>query len=595
VSKRIVWIVTEPVSELSFSICVFISTFADAAETSTKLYPYRRATGANSFHGSAYEFYRGDSLNAYQWNATTKAPYKSNEFGGSFGAHIQEAKNYVSRTWRNDGIMMTRKLICRCWLVCALAVIGSALLPAQDRTESSSLEFHSSNAALNASFAWAKQQALAYTHSGSDSIGAWYEAALPGRNAFCMRDVSHQTQGAAALGLFAANHNMLDRFALSVAPSRNWAGYWEIDSKGQPSTADYLSDDDFWFNLPANFDVLDAIVRMWRWTGDDSYRNDPRLQEFFRKTLTDYMTQWQLQPETILTRPRIANRRLREGKFVDARGIPSYSEGQKDFNLGVDLLAVEYRAIRSYQEIAASPADKQLAEKLQKTANEIQHILETVAWSPEHGHFNGVIQQGSRGYGSADTMVLDFDAVQDEEHLRGALDYVTNPAYWKTINIEEESYTPLTLFRYGRSEAAYQVLLDLSDPAKPRREYPEVSYAVVAGLVSGAMGVEPGHMDADYDLQSLARPQSKHDEQSLTSLPIRGNVLDLVQRGDTMQQLINHKGRAIRWRAEFPDVEQQLMVNGKSVHAENGTLPGGRQISWTIVVVPPDASVTVIR
>ena len=490
---------------------------------------------------------------------------------------------------------MARRFICKCWLVCALAVIGSATLAAQDRTDISSLEFHSSNAALNATFAWAKQQALSYTRPGSDSIGPWYEAALPGRNAFCMRDVSHQAQGAAALGLFAANRNMLDRFAFSAARSRNWAGYWEIDGMGKPSSADYLSDDDFWFNLPANFDVLDAVVRMWRWTGDDAYRDDPRLREFFRKTLTDYMTQWQLQPETILTRPRIANRRLKEGKFVDARGIPSYSEGRKDFNVGTDLLAAEYRAIRSYQEIAASPADKQLAERLQKTADAIQHILETVAWSREQGHFNGVIQEGSRGYGSADTMVLYFGAVKDEERMRGALDYVANPAYWKTINIEEESYAPLVLFRYGRSDTAYHVLLDLSDPAKPRREYPEVSYAVVAGLVSGAMGVEPAGIDAAYNVQSLPQPMNKDDEQSLTSLPIGGNVLDLVQRGDTTQHLTNRKGPAVRWKAEFPGVEQQLVANGRTVNAAHEILPGGRQISWTIVVVSTGASVTVSR
>jgi hypothetical protein len=490
---------------------------------------------------------------------------------------------------------MVRRFIGKAWLICALAVIGSELMHAQDRPDISSLAFHSSNAALNASFAWAKQQALAYTHARGDSIGPWYEAALPGRNAFCMRDVSHQTQGAAALGLFAANRNMLGRFALSAAPSRNWAGYWEIDGMGQPSAADFLSNDDFWFNLPANFDVLDAIVRMWQWTGDNSYRNDPRLQEFFRKTLTDYLVQWQLQPNTILSRPRIANRRLKEGKFVDARGIPSYSEGRKDFNVGVDLLAAEYRAIRSYQEIAASPADRQLAEKLQKAADAIQHLLETVAWSREQGHFNGVIQQGSHGYGSADTMVLYFGAVKDEGHLRGALDYVANPAYWKTINIEEESYAPLVLFRYGRSDVAYRVLLDLSDPAKPRREYPEVSYAVVAGLVSGAMGVEPARNGAGYDVQSLPQPMNKSDEQALASLPIGQNVLDLVQHGDTMQRLTNRKGAAIRWRAAFPGIEQQLMVNGKSVHVEHETLRGGRQISSTIVVVSPGASVAVSR
>ena len=45
-------------------------------------------SGTNSLHGSAYEFYRGDALNAYQWRATTKAPYRANQFGGSFGGPI---------------------------------------------------------------------------------------------------------------------------------------------------------------------------------------------------------------------------------------------------------------------------------------------------------------------------------------------------------------------------------------------------------------------------------------------------------------------------------------------------------------------------
>jgi hypothetical protein len=491
--------------------------------------------------------------------------------------------------------MTASRFICGSWLAFALTASGVAPVELRDTRVTSTLEFHSSNAELNASFEWARQQALDYAHTGSDSIGPWYEAALPGRNAFCMRDVSHQTQGAAALGLFAANRNMLDLFAQSAAPSRNWAGYWEIESKGQASTADYRSDDDFWFNLPANFDVLDAIVRMWRWTGDDAYRNDPRVQMFFRKTLTDYMTQWQLQPDTILTRPRIANRRLEKGQFVDARGIPSYTEGPKDFVFGTDLLAAEYRAIRSYQEIATKPADKQLAVNLQKTGDTIQHILETVAWSREHGHFNGVIQQGLVGYGSADTMVLYYDAVKDQEHLRGALDYVANPAYWKTINIEEESYIPLVLFRYGHGDTAYRVLLDLSDPAKPRREYPEVSYAVVAALVSGAMGIEPAHAGAMYDIRSLPQPMRMEDDLSLAALPFRDNVLDLTQHGDTTQRLTNRKGTPIRWKAEFSSTVPRLMVDGKPVAAEHETLAGGGQGSWTVVVVSPGASITVSR
>jgi len=51
-------------------------------------------SGSNSFHGSGYEFYRGDSLNAYQWRATTKAPYRSNQFGGSIGGPIVRNKAF---------------------------------------------------------------------------------------------------------------------------------------------------------------------------------------------------------------------------------------------------------------------------------------------------------------------------------------------------------------------------------------------------------------------------------------------------------------------------------------------------------------------
>jgi hypothetical protein len=491
--------------------------------------------------------------------------------------------------------MRIKTIVRLCWIVCLLPLAWTIPGWSQESTPLSSLEFHSSNASLNASFLWAKQQALAYARSGSGSIGPWYEAALPGRNAFCMRDVSHQTGGAAALGLFAANRNMLNRFATSAAPSRNWAGYWEIDGNGMPSTADYRSDDDFWFNLPANFDVLDAIVRMWRWTGDDIYKSDPRLKLFFRKTLTDYIAQWQLQPEAILTRPRIANQRLAGGQFIASRGIPSYIEGPKNFVLGTDLLAAEYRAIRSYQEIAVEPEDKQLAARMQKAADAIQHILETAGWSPQEGHFHGVIQQDLHGFGSADTFILYFDAAKDPSHVRGALDYVANPAYWQTINIEEESYLPTVLFRYARPAVAYRVLLDLSAPGKPRREYPEVSYGVIAALISGAMGIEPAHAADAFDVQTLPQPMAKADNLSVASLHIKSNILDITHTGETRTQFINRQGPAIRWKAQFVGTEEMLRVNDRWEHAEHGSLPGGTPISWIIVTVPPAGSVTVSR
>ena len=50
------------------------------------------------------------------------------------------------------------------------------------------MSFSSSDKDLEQTFYWAKKMALSYAHDGSDPVGHWYEAALPGRNAFCMRD-----------------------------------------------------------------------------------------------------------------------------------------------------------------------------------------------------------------------------------------------------------------------------------------------------------------------------------------------------------------------------------------------------------------------
>lgn len=103
---------------------------------------------------------------------------------------------------------------------------------AQAVTPISSLQLESSDKKLVQAFQWAKSQALAYAHDGSDPVGPWYEAALPGRDSFCMRDVSHQTTGAAALGLYPENRNMLERFAAAVSPGRDWAGSGKLISLG---------------------------------------------------------------------------------------------------------------------------------------------------------------------------------------------------------------------------------------------------------------------------------------------------------------------------------------------------------------------------
>ena len=51
-------------------------------------------SGTNRFHGSLFEFNRNTALNAYNWEATTKAPYHRNQFGGAVGGPVKHDKAF---------------------------------------------------------------------------------------------------------------------------------------------------------------------------------------------------------------------------------------------------------------------------------------------------------------------------------------------------------------------------------------------------------------------------------------------------------------------------------------------------------------------
>jgi hypothetical protein len=467
---------------------------------------------------------------------------------------------------------------------------------AQDLAPSSSLQLESSDEKLVQAFQWAKLRALAYAHDGHSPVGPWYEAALPGRDSFCMRDVSHQTTGAAALGLYSENRNMLGRFAAALSQDRDWAGFWEIDKFGHPSAADYVSDNDFWYNLPANFDLLDSIVRMWRWTGDESYVRDPAIQRFFDSTATAYVNAWDLQPDRILKRTRIMNQRLSKGKFVQARGIPSYTEGEDNFNVGTDLLAAEYRAFESLRVMAASRHQVRLAHRYGATAVEILDLIENKAWSQEDNRFMGFFSRDGGRHGSGDAMVLYFGATKDSGHIRAALSHIESDEYLKKIGIEEESYLPQTLYRYGEKDAAYRIIMDLTRPDKDRRDYPEVSFSVIGAIVTGMMGLEVVDENRSHPLlHSISRLRSASDRAKLSGVRVRDYVVDLEQVGDGRSIMTNRSKAQIYWQAAFPGTVPFLIVNGHRVRSRTSLDPSSSPVSWVVAAVPSGATVSVSR
>ncbi len=115
-------------------------------------------------------------------------------------------------------------------------------------------------------------------------VGPWYEAALPGRQAFCIRDLAHQSTGAEVIGLASYTKNMILRCAENIAPSRRWCTYWEITHDNPPAPIDYQNDEDFWYNLPSNFNLIDCCYRQYEWTGDSEYLSNSALTTFYEKS-----------------------------------------------------------------------------------------------------------------------------------------------------------------------------------------------------------------------------------------------------------------------------------------------------------------------
>jgi hypothetical protein len=451
----------------------------------------------------------------------------------------------------------------------------------------SPLELRTSDPKLAAAFAWAKGQALDYVFPASvhgDPVGGWYEAALPGRFAFCMRDVSHQATGAQVLGLGEFNLNMLRKFAANLAASRQYCSYWEIDKWNRPAPVDYKNDKDFWYNLPANFDVMDACRRQYDWTGNKAYVEDPAFLDFYRLSATAYIDAWDNDKDGI------PDHRKRDGN----RGIGSYDEGPLSDRtaIGADLLAAEARAFRSYAAILRGKSDRAGADALEAKAAAIQDLYYRKWLDPKLGRFAGLMFQGGAfhfvdefWYG---VFPLYFGFLRPGPEREAILDRHIGR---DTDGIEVESYLPEIFYRYGRDEAAYAEILKLSDPGKARREYPEVPFALMGAIATGTIGLDPDA--AAHGVATRSRLTAATAWAELAGVPVLGNVVDVRHEGRTRSALTNASGPAIAWRAAFDGAWPALLADGKKVDASHGTDEAGRPISWLTIAVPPGRTVTV--
>ncbi|MCC7054369.1 MAG: hypothetical protein IT355_13965 [Gemmatimonadaceae bacterium] len=483
--------------------------------------------------------------------------------------------------------------------------LQSAAVVAQARSFTSPLSLRSDDPRLVGAFTWARAQATAYAVDG-DAVGPWFEAALPGRAAFCMRDVAHQAVGAHALGMQVHLRNMLGRFVASISAERDWAGYWEIDRHGQPAHADYRNDRDFWYNLPANFDLLDASWRMYLWSGNRDYVTDGAFLHFYDRTVTEYVARWQLGPESVMTRPRMMNAPTAndpDARFSGNRGIPGYNEETDDFTVGLDLLAAQYAGFAAYARIREVRGDLAGARTWLAKAGEVKALVNGRWWDERTRTFHDFLSTsqvlGHRGPNAWNSAALYWPVAAEGPQTLGALEALreqvrTSPP----APIEEQSHHPEVLYRYGAATEAYAELLSLSAGSRARREYPEVSFSVVGAIVTGVMGigvdpVVPGHeteLLRYFDnpaIMTLAQLPPAASFVELQHLGVRGNDVTVRHEGRRSTAFTNHRGPALVWQAAFAGRHTTLQVNGASVKATTMLLPAGREVSVARVVVAP--------
>lgn len=452
------------------------------------------------------------------------------------------------------------------------------------------VQFGSSDTVMVRAFDWAKEQALHYKGKPGDPVGLWYESALPPRNAFCMRDMAHQSIGAAILGLNAENKNMATLFAHNISESKNWCSYWEINKSGLPAPEDYRSDQEFWYNLDANFDILDATWRLASWTGDYSYIEAPVFKNFQEKTVGPYIDSWVLQADSLLSRPEHPNAPVPytdTDAFDRCRGLPSYSEGIADIRVGVDLVAALYRGLMTYADILRYRGNNKEANQYAQKAERYRTHLESDWWDNSMGRYHTWYSKtGEFGVGEGETFLLWFDILQDTARAKRTIGHLAS----KNWNIENTSYFPFLFYREGFWDLARKTILYLSDPGTERREYPEVSYGVVQGVVLGLLGI--GVLPGTHTVTSLYR--SRTDGSAwVRNLPVLGTELSITHKGLKSSSVTNTGKKDIIWRACFSEKHASANINGIATRMQTVVDKWGHTVSYVEMSVAAGANAVV--
>jgi hypothetical protein len=160
------------------------------------------------------------------------------------------------------------------------------------------------------------------------------------------------------------------------------------------------------------------------------------------------------------------------------------------------------------------------------------------------------------------------------------------------------SYLSYLYYREGYWDLGRNTILYLASPGTSRREYPEVSFGVVQGVVLGLMGIDvlPGTRTVTSFYRSRADGEGTRTggEAWVTELPVLGTLLSVRHKGSGTTVVSNTGSRGVVWRACFAGEHDLARVGGKRVKMRKERDKWGYVVSYVEVAVGAGEEVRVM-
>ncbi|MFD0697467.1 S-layer homology domain-containing protein [Paenibacillus sp. GCM10027628] len=428
-----------------------------------------------------------------------------------------------------------------------------------------------------------------------------YWAGYANRSAYYIRDMAHQMAGAHMLGLDAENFNMLKSFAGTANESSKWYPAWALNFDGSIFGLDHRSDDVFVREVPAVFELVEKAYKMYLWTGDDNYLNDPVLWNYYSKAVTDFISLHDGNKKNV-----VAEGTGDENIFL---GTASYNErgGEHLIEAG-DGIASQYQAMLAYAKMLEAKGDPAAAQ-FAKNAQDLKNYFNT-DWG-----IKGLKSGYVRGYGKDGTAYSDFGkeaswfmpmkqitepGTRTDDYLN-FIDTMSSTEGQRPTNIEAYTYLPDTFFTYGKNETAWKwmkYIIDQYDLPHEHRDqgtngdYPEVSYTLVSQMIEGLMGVTPNA--PSHGLSTISRLPGEVGWLELNHVMVGDNDVDVKHEGTSKTTLRNNSGSgSLTWEVQFAGTYPSIDVEGVRRAASTKTV-NGVTVSYTMVNVPVGQSVSAV-